>query len=264
MRNDKEFYDLILQKHEQNRCRRARRRQALIVASSFAFCAVLLIVSGLYLSPDSKPVPYVAPSTTESVASSTTTTVTTPIGIGGADYLYFDRPFQDKFYPDGAFYSEDAVDSKTFYAWLYQFEHATEGGTRPKHEYTVYNMIHELNIPRETVERLCAERIATYREWGYPQDAIDEVCLTPQELEMIYTLTEAELYPYFVTNQTIAVKDKFYTPKWLYEHTAEEYIEEGITVAQVETAYQSLTPDSAPPEAKQYIFEQLQRMKNLG
>lgn len=267
MKSEKEFYELIMKKHEQHREKRARRRQAGILASAVSLGAVLLAVGGLSLLPEAsniKTTPSATGSGTNSTISGSTTTTTAPIGIGGADYLYYDRPFQDKFYPDGAFQGEDVVSNEVYYAWICQFEHANEGGTRSKHEYTVYNMIRELNIPRETVERLCAERIALYRdEWGYPQEAIDERCLTPREIEMLYTLTEKELFPHFVTHQTIAVEDRFYTPKWLAEHTAEEYLAVGITVEQVDAAYRAFIPETAPPEAVQHIFEQLQRMKTV-
>lgn len=266
MKNEKEFYELIMKKHEQHVEKRIRRRQAGILVSVVSLGAVLLAVGGLCLLPEAPRI-QVSPSTSSSNIGSTssgTTQTTNPIGIGGADYLYYDRPFKDKFYPDGAFQSEDAVPNEELYAWIRQFEHANEGGTRSKHEYTVYNMIRELNIPRETVERLCAEQIILYRdEWGYPQEVLDESCLTPQEIEMLYTQTEKELFPCFVTNVTIAVEDRFFTPKWLAEHTAEEYISAGITVEQVETAYRAIDADTAPPESAKHIFEQIQQMKAL-
>ncbi|MCR4644341.1 MAG: C39 family peptidase [Oscillospiraceae bacterium] len=61
--------------------------------------------------------------------------------------------------------------------------------------------------------------------------AIEEgtVSLTDDELNLILTASEKDILSYFVTEYPIVVGDRFYTPKWLFEHTAEEYAEAGIT-----------------------------------
>lgn len=56
---------------------------------------------------------------------------------------------------------------------------------------------------------------------------------TESELTLILTASETDLLTYFMTDYPIVAGDRFYTPQWLYEHTAEEYAEAGIKPEQI-------------------------------
>ncbi|MBP0972322.1 MAG: C39 family peptidase [Oscillospiraceae bacterium] len=99
-------------------------------------------------------------------------------------------------------------------------------------EYTnVYSFIKVFELSAEQVHQVM-------------DPAIEEetVSLTNDELNLILTASEKDILSYFMTDYPIVVGDRFYTPKWLFEHTTEEYAAAGITPEMISRKL-SLYPD---------------------
>ena len=249
MKTDRQFYETVLKKHKHYRAARHRRRQATLALSMMSagvLCVVIVIVS---LLPNTFTDPPTAHTTTTgdiALHGGTSDIHKFPgvIGIGGGD-PFRNNPFGDSLSISSSF--SDLAES-AYSEWLATFTHA--GGTRHKYEHNLYNLIHELNISRAEVERVCAEHRALF----------EYDLLTSEQIEVLYTYSKDEAYRYFALDTTVVVGNSFYAIGWLAEHTAAEYIEAGITVKQVETAYQAISEPLIPSEME-HIRKQLAIMK---
>ena len=249
MKTDRQFYEAILKKHKRSRTERRRRRQAAVglsMISAGVLCVVVVAISllpGAFIGP-----PTAHTTTTGSIAlhGGTSDIHKFPgvIGIGGAD-PFRNNPFGDSLSISSSFSN---LAKAAYDEWVTTFTHA--GGTRHKYEHNLYNLIHELNIPRTEVERVCAEHRARF----------EYDLLTPEQIEVLYTYSKDQAYRYFALDTTVVVGNSFYAIGWLAEHTAAEYVEAGMTATQVETAYQAISEPLIPSEME-HIQRQLALMK---
>lgn len=247
---NEQFYAGVLHKYEMRRQQRARRKKAIavwgvggIVVVAAAVCVLLFENGNGGTPPVSLPTTTVAP----------TTTTTQPIGIGG-DNPYPKKPFEERFWPESAFDVSEAMGYDAYMKWTEEFYYM--GGDRPVEEWNVYNLIHENNIPRETVERLCAE-VRAFRE---PDDA---AVMSEADIELLYTGTRAEVYRHFTAIYAVTVGETPYSAFWLATHTAEDYLAAGMTVEQVTRAHAGmcvLEPDVLLRHEIEYVEQQLYEM----
>lgn len=249
MKTDRQFYETVLKKQKQRRIDRRRRRNAitaLCMLSAGVLCVAVVAVSLLPRSSADGPAPY--PTTTGGIVliGGTSDIHKFPgvIGIGGAD-PYRNDPFGDSLSISSSFSNlvKDAYDE-----WVTTFTHA--GGTRNKYEHNLYTLIHELNVPRAEVEQICEEH---RQNWEYE-------LLTSEQIEVLYTYSKDAAYRYFAPDTTVVVGNTFYAIGWLAEHTAADYVNAGMTAAQVETAYNAIREPLIPSEME-HIRKQLAVMK---
>ncbi len=248
MKTDRQFYETILKKQKQYRADRRRRHAAVALSmlSAGVLCVVVVVIS---LFPNTfSGLPTMHTTTTGDVGlhggTSDIHKFPGAIGIGGGN-KFRDNPFGDSLSISSSFSN---LAEPAHSEWLSTFFHA--GGTRHKYEYNLYNFIHELNVPRTEVERVCAEH-RTLFEYDL---------LTPEQIEVLYTYNKGDAYRYFALDTTVIVGNSFYAIGWLAEHTAAEYVEAGMTAVQVETAYQAITEPLIPSEME-HIRKQLAVMK---
>lgn len=249
MKTDRQFYETVLKKQKQYRADRRRRRHAAVALSMLSvgvLCVVVVVISLFPNTFSGLPTMHTTTTTDIGLHGGTSDIHKFPgvIGIGGGD------PFRDNPFGDSLSISSSFSDlAKPAYSeWLATFSHA--GGTRHKYEHNLYNLVHELNIPRSEVEQVCEKH---RQNWEYD-------LLTPEQIEVLYTYNKGDAYRYFALDTTVVVGNSFYAIGWLAEHTAAEYVEAGMTAAQVETAYQAITEPLIPSEME-HIRKQLAIMK---
>lgn len=90
---------------------------------------------------------------------------------------------------------------------------------------TVLSFVEKFNIPKEKL--LDAVSSGTYLE-GWT--------LTDSDIDIIYSGDDELIKKTFVNEYALLYKGKIYTPEWLYEHSATDYINEGLPLDDV-TAY---------------------------
>ena len=95
----------------------------------------------------------------------------------------------------------------------------------------LYSFIMAFGLSDETVRPVLEEAINK-----------EEISLNDDEVNLILTASEKDILTYFMTDDTIVIGSRFYTPQWLYEHTTEEYAAAGITPDMV-AAKLSVYPD---------------------
>ncbi len=241
---NEQFYEMVINKYEARRKKRIQRQKMIVVSlTSTLLMAVAGVSLWLFTENGGETPPAVIPPTT----------TTQPIGIGG-DSPYPRNPFAERFWPDTAFEADKAMGYEAYMAWTAQFYYS--GGERPIEEWNVYNLIHENGIPRETVERLCAE----VRDFREPDDA---AVMSEADIERIYTATKAEAYQHMVAIYAVAVEEKVYSAAWLATHTADEYLAAGMTVEQVTRAHAGLCSvgeDVLQRREIEYVEQQLYEM----
>lgn len=245
---NKQFYEHIMSKYEARRKKRVHRQKIVVVSLASIMLIAAAAVSLRLLDNGGVGTPPVSLPTTNAP-----TTTTQPIGIGG-DSPYPRNPFAERFWPDTAFEADKAMGYDAYMTWTAQFYY--NGGERPIEEWNVYNLIHENDIPREAVERLCAE-VRALRE---PDDA---AVMSEADIEMIYTATKAEAYQHMAAIYAVAVGEKVYSAAWLATHTVHEYLAAGMTVEQVTRAHAGLCSageDVLPRREIEYVEQQLYEM----
>lgn len=262
MKTDNEFLELIYEKQTAYRRRRRERRQVLAASATVTLC-VAAAVATVILSPrTSQPSIGISNGTTATGTESTTvtyhepitttmqnTTFTTQLAIGGVDsYPDYRWPFSWLLKPQEACDPVDVIGVDRYLEWVHQFTYS--GGMRETYEANIYNLIKDFAIPKETIERLCAE----YRNEMRPT-------FTQAEIDLLYTGTKAEVYRYFLNYGTIMVGDRVFTNEWLSNFDAEEYHRVGITAEQLEKALQSI---DLPDEKKAHVRAQLEKLKTMG
>ncbi len=249
MKTDRQFYETVLKKHALGRAQRCRRRHAAVALSMLSvgvLCVVIVIVSLLPNTFSDFPTIHTTTTGGIDLHGGTGDIHKFPgvIGIGGGN-PFRNNPFGDSLSISSSFSN---LAKAAYDEWVTTFTHA--GGTRHKYEHNLYNLIHELNIPRTEVERVCAEHRAQF----------EYDLLTPEQIEVLYTYRKDEAYRYFALDTTVVVGNSFYAIGWLAEHTAAEYVEAGMTAVQVETAYQAISEPLIPSEME-HIRKQLAMMK---
>lgn len=188
-----------------------------LVVCFATLCLLIGILTGCAAGPTE------AGGTTTS--SSTTTTVNQAQGSDGPGVCgvrgnwYFNSDWCDNYALDACV--AELVEPEVFTAWANEFTGTNkESGTRSRDENNCWTFIREMNIPREKIEEVrtwCASVLPGYELY------------TDGQVEAIYNGTEEDIVREFASPYAIVVGTKIYSPKWLYEHTVDEYVAEGIT-----------------------------------
>lgn len=189
----------------------------------------------------------------ETTAPSTSVSTTTaPVGIGGPDSggpndILFCAKRLDSI--DGNFI--DLVDQDALFAWMASlngiYENRPIGGLM---EYTnVYSFIKQFNIPKEVaIEKF------TYLQELYAGRPAASLFLTPDEVELLYTADEGEIIAYFLRDNAIYHNGMLFNAKWIHTHTEEDYRAWGLPeeeVARVKAACAAPTDPHFDPVGTQ-------------
>ena len=183
-------------------------------------------------------------------ATSSNTTTTVQEGIGGDGDWSMTEKMLFAFSVEKSV--TDLVDKEKYAAWKDTFEPWLGTGTRSLDEFNMYTLITEFNIPRDKIEEICKK----YKE------LFDEDYFTPEQVEAIYNGTEKEVYTLFANPHAVVVDGKVYEPRWMVEHTAEEYLEVGITYEILKEEFESLLVP-CNEEQKEYLNKQLEALEKL-
>lgn len=92
-------------------------------------------------------------------------------------------------------------------------------------EKTLKDYIEYFNIPKEKLAKAVAEA-------DFPEGWI----ITPSDVEVIYSCDENLIKETFVNEYALLYNGKIYSSEWLYEHSTEDYLKEGLTLEEI-TAY---------------------------
>ena len=157
--------------------------------------------------------------TTDPPTTTTPSSDSDSSGIGGVDgNWYFQAEHADRYEIE---YRMISLVGKDIYAeWKNDFKFVNPSGTRERSDFNSYTLLRELNVPREDVEAMC-ER--------YENNFPGNVYFTDEQIEAIYNGTDEDLLRAFASPYAIVVGSTIYPPKWLYEHTVEDYAAAGIT-----------------------------------
>ncbi len=145
---------------------------------------------------------------------------------GGCDTSRYVQTFVPAFSMSSGL--EKLVDGAAYEAWFNTFK--TEEGPGLRVEFNVYTFLKDFNIPRATVEEICRKHEELYGSEFF----------TREELDVLYNGTENEVYAFFANPAGIVIGKTVYPPKWLAEHSVEEYREAGITAAMIDEKWDAI------------------------
>ena len=140
-------------------------------------------------------------------------------GIGGDEYAWFTLLVKQKF--DGidtglsALFGGDMWLERKWADGLKDYGEAT----RLDETANIYSFIKAFDISREDAELF----------YEYCLDSGDDQLISRQELDIIYSGDEEAIAKTLASDYAIVVKDRIYTPYWLYTHSAEDYKAAGIS-----------------------------------
>lgn len=186
---------------------------------------------------------------TGTTTGETTTTTTEVPGKGGGNWDMI-RTHLLAFAVDYGVAEYNGISHESLEAWINTFE--TMGGTRPLDECNLYTQITEFSISREQLEE--------YRDWC--EERFNEQFLTDEQVEALYTGTMEEINRVFASPFAVVAGDKVYSPQWLTEHTAEEYLAGGITCAILEEQVANVLGPCNETQ-REHIRAQWDRLKEL-
>lgn len=161
--------------------------------------------------------------TTDKTGGSTTTVPSSDSdapGIGGVrGYWYFKSDFCEAYSIDKCI-SDLAGPEAVLHAWVDEIKATIPAGKNLQEEINCCAFIRDMKIPREKVEGVC--------EW-YEGIFPGRILYTDAQIDAIYNGTDEDVIREFASPYAIVIGTKIYSPKWLYEHTVEDYVAEGIT-----------------------------------
>ena len=115
------------------------------------------------------------------------------------------------------FLTKEYATDEEWEAWTEKYENMQD--CRKVTDYpTVYTFIKDFNVSDEDLTEL-------YSEYDI---------LSEQDMQVILTHDEAKIAEYFATDCAIVIGDCIYPPEWIYEHSAEDYADAGITPEMLE------------------------------
>ena len=100
----------------------------------------------------------------------------------------------------------------------------------------VYIFIKDFSITKE--------QFKSSRDVDYWEDKF-----TDEEIDLLYSEKQEEIYAYFCNPYGLTIGKHFYPPKWLYVHSLEDYIKEGITSEMLEPKLKGLFEFFGYPES---------------
>lgn len=122
------------------------------------------------------------------------------------------------------------VEEDDFEEWRVNINNAEDTEIRTR--FGVYPFIVYFDIPDETARKILVN------EMGYNNESkvfgIDY--LTEEEIDLILSKDDAAIVEHFIVPSAIAKGSKVYSPKWIYLHSIEDYIREGITAEEISIA----------------------------
>lgn len=131
--------------------------------------------------------------------------------IGGDSKSEFSIPYDLSYYGIPVFVRDIVGDDKVD-EWLSQFESDIKPDGRSKWELNVYNVVTELNIPKEEFNK-----------------ANKGVSFSEEQIEAIYSMNIKKVNKAFVNKAALLMNDEIYTSAWLADQTAEDLKKIGIT-----------------------------------
>lgn len=150
-------------------------------------------------------------------------------GIGGDEWAWFTMLVKWKF---------DGIDTCLWKLRASDMEYQnliaglsnSKEATRLDETANIYSFIKAFDISREEAELV----------YEYCLDSGDDQLITRQELDIIYSGDEEAITRTLASDYAIVVKDRVYSPYWLYIHSAEDYKAAGISpedIKQMESIY---------------------------
>ena len=210
--------------------------------------ASLLVICLLLAACDSPAGTTISTTTAGTTAG---TTVFDEGGIGGTGSLEMESRSIYNFSVESAVWS--LVDPDEYKTWQDSFVGNSETGTRDPYEFNMYTLITEFSIPRDKIEQICK----------YYHEEFGGVYFTDEQVEAIYNGTEEEVYRLFANPYAVMVGKQAYSPQWMVEHKAEEYLEVGITHDILTAEFEELLVPCTE-EQRAHLRAQLKELEELN
>ena len=138
------------------------------------------------------------------------------------------------------FLTKEYATDEEWEAWTEKYENMQD--CRKVTDYpTVYTFIKDFNVADEDLIKL-------YSEYDI---------LSEQDMQILLTHDEAKITEHFATDCAIVIGDCIYPPEWIYEHSADDYIDAGITPEILEEKLDEYADLGLSKSAEERLYEKL-------
>lgn len=138
-------------------------------------------------------------------------------------------------------------DETEWSAWTESFKNS-EAPSKLTDYANVYSLITDFDVSDELVREIYAQH-----------DDMSE-----DDVEVLLSRDEKAILAHFASDYSIVIDDRVYSPQWIYEHTAEDYILEGITSEMLSEKLDKYELLGFSSEATNYLNEKLLRFIEPG
>lgn len=138
------------------------------------------------------------------------------------------------------FLTKEYATDKEWETWTEKYENKRD--CRKVTDYpTVYTFIKDFNVSDEDIINL-------YNDYDI---------LSEQDMQILLTHDEAKIAEHFATDCAIVIGDCIYPPEWIYEHSASDYIDAGITPEILEEKLDEYADLGLSKSAEERLYEKL-------
>lgn len=138
------------------------------------------------------------------------------------------------------FLTKEYATDEEWEAWTEKYENKRD--CRKVTDYpTVYTFIKDFNVSDEDIINL-------YNDYDI---------LSEQDMQILLTHDEAKIAEHFATDCAIVIGDCIYPPEWIYEHSADDYIDAGITPEILEEKLDEYADLGLSKSAEERLYEKL-------
>ena len=185
----------------------------------------------------------------------TVTDMPVPFGTASASSPYYSKPCDErlasipealmKLTPDG-------------YGWEYEYVADKPVWSLTLMDYAnIYSFIHNHDLDEDEVRAILSDA----------DKMVHRKAFTDEEIDILLSDDLEQAMKQFASKSTIVIGEKGYSTKWIYEHTVDEYIQEGITPEMVTAVqmyyYNPLFVQSAADAFSQNLFNFTSLLTNV-
>lgn len=169
----------------------------------------------------------------------------------------FYKPY-DVFYYSVPTLIMDLAAEDNFDEWIRTFDF--EGGTRDGEEFSIVTYVKEFGIAKDMVTAAIEENLAAARKNGIENPVSP---LSTEQINAIYG-TQTEIDKVFLSEFSILLEGRIYTPEWLYTHSVSDYTTAGLTPQMVSDKLPIYKSIPFTVEAKEAFSEKLTAFTGVG
>ncbi|MDR1688422.1 MAG: hypothetical protein LBS21_07405 [Clostridiales bacterium] len=141
-------------------------------------------------------------------------------------------PYYDSFYPleyclhKLLYEYSDMIDEKDLEKWNELYKLPNDAANKLTEQQNIYTFLLYFDIPENEFKNCLKNNRHIYEDAGH---GVYEYIITDEQIDILWSKDEKKIIDAFADKATIVKGLKFYSPSWIYNHSAQAYKAENIT-----------------------------------